>query len=107
MTTYHNASCTPASDRGTLGAMKVLEAQPTPNPNALKFIVEGSLSDQPLSFFNADAAKDHALGSKLFAIPGVTSLLILNDFVTVSKAPDAVWRQITPAAKRVIAEHVA
>lgn len=85
--------------------MKVLEAQPTPNPNALKFIVDGALSDQPLSFFNADAAKDHTLASKLFAIPGVTSLLILNDFVTVSKTPEAVWREITPAAKRVIAEH--
>lgn len=84
--------------------MKVLEVQPTPNPNALKFIVEGTISDKPLSFFNPDAGKDHALASRLFAIPGVSSLLILNDFVTVSKSADATWKSITPAAKRVLAE---
>lgn len=84
--------------------MKVLEVQPTPNPNALKFIVEGTISDKPLSFFNADAGKDHALASRLFAIPGVSSLLLLNDFVTVSKSADATWKSITPAARRVLAE---
>ncbi len=84
--------------------MKVLEVQPTPNPNAVKIVVEGVISDKPLSFFNPDAGKDHPLAFRLFAIPGVTSLLILNDFVTVSKAASAVWKTITPAAKRVLAE---
>ncbi len=85
--------------------MKVLEVQPTPNPNAVKIVVDQPISDTPLSFFNPAAGKDHPLAAKLFAIPGVTSLLILNDFVTVSKAADAVWKNITPAAKRVLAEH--
>lgn len=84
--------------------MNVIDVQPTPNPNALKFVVEGTISNTPLSFFNPDAGREHPLASRLFAIPGVTSLLILNDFVTVSKSADATWKTITPAAKRVLAE---
>ncbi|MBC7782460.1 MAG: NifU N-terminal domain-containing protein [Burkholderiales bacterium] len=84
--------------------MKVLEIQPTPNPNAVKIMLSERITEQPLSFFNADAGKDHPLASRLFAIPGVASLLILHDFVTVSKSPEAVWRELTPAVKRVLAE---
>ncbi len=84
--------------------MNVIEIQPTPNPNALKFIVEGPISDKPLSFFNPEAGKSHPLASQLFAIKGVTSLLILNDFVTVSKSPNAAWKEITSKAKRVLAD---
>jgi hypothetical protein len=89
---------------GKVTYMNVIDVQPTPNPNALKFVVEGTISDRPLSFFNADAGREHPLASRLFAIPGVASLLILNDFVTVSKTPEASWKSITPAARRVLAE---
>ncbi len=84
--------------------MIVSEVQPTPNPNALKFIVEGTISDKPLSFFNAAAGKNDPLASRLFEIAGVSSLLILNDFITVSKTPDAGWKSITPAVKKVLAD---
>ena len=30
----------------------VKEVQATPNPNATKFVVDGQITDQPLSFFN-------------------------------------------------------
>jgi hypothetical protein len=82
--------------------MKVIEVQPTPNPNAMKFILDGSISDQPLSFFNAEAGKNHALAKALFEIPGVAGLLLLNDFITVSKTPKAVWKEVTPAVKRLL-----
>lgn len=82
---------------------KVTETQPTPNPNALKYIVDTPISPQPASFFNAEAGKDHPIASRLFAIKGVTSVLLLNDFVTVNKAPGATWKEITPAVKKVLA----
>lgn len=84
--------------------MKVIEVQPTPNPNAMKFILDQTVSDQPMSFFNPESGKDHPLAARLFAIPGVQSLLLLNDFVTVNKTPQGVWKTITPAVKRVLAE---
>jgi len=81
---------------------RIVETQPTPNPNALKFILDRPISDQPISFFNAAAAKDHALATKLFAIEGVTTLLLLGDFVTVNKSPDKKWNQLTAAIKQVL-----
>jgi len=82
---------------------RVLETQPTPNPNALKFILDRPISDSPISFFTAASAIDHALASKLFAIPGVTTLLLLGDFVTVNKSPENPWAEITPQVKKVLA----
>lgn len=55
-----------------------------------------------MSFFNAAAGADHELARKLFAIPGVSSLLLLGDFVTVNKTPDVRWEDITPAVRKVL-----
>jgi len=81
---------------------KVTEIQPTPNPNALKFLLDRAVVDQPTSFFNKDQATDHPLAQKLFAIPGVSSLLLLGDFITVNKTPETPWNKITKAVERVL-----
>ncbi len=81
---------------------KVLEILVTPNPNAKKFILDAAVSSQPLSFFSAAAAKDHAVASKLFAIPGVTNLLLLGDFVTVSKEAEARWETIAGQVVKIL-----
>jgi len=83
-------------------AFRVIEVQPTPNPNASKYVLDAPISQKPESFFNADAGKDHPVASALFAIPGVTSVLLLGDFVTVNKSADVKWSAITPAVKRVL-----
>lgn len=74
---------------------EVVEIQTTPNPNALKFVLNQVIATQAASFFNAEAAKDHSIASRLFLIPGISSLLILNDFVTVNKQPSAQWKTIS------------
>jgi hypothetical protein len=78
--------------------------QPTPNPNAGKFTlnrktVEGTSSK---SFYNAEDAADHPLGSALFEIEGVMSLFMVDDFVTVTKTPDATWETLVPQVQAVI-----
>ena len=85
-------------------AFSVVEVQPTPNPNALKFMLDRPITEQPTSFFNASAADDHPIASRLFAIPGVSSLLLLGDFVTVNKSPDASWPAIKTRVRQVLAE---
>lgn len=82
---------------------KVIELQPTPNPNATKFVLDRQISPAPTSFFNKDAAQGHPLAERLFAIDGVASLLFLGDFLTVNKAPDAKWPPIKTAVKKVLA----
>jgi hypothetical protein len=81
----------------------VQEVQPTPNPNAAKFILDRGVSDQPTSFFNAGAAKGNPLATKLFDIPGVSSLLFLGDFITVNKSPEADWKDISRRVEAVLA----
>lgn len=85
-------------------AFVVNEIQPTPNPNAAKFVLDRAVAEQPISFFDAAAARDHPIASRLFAIPGVSSLLLLGDFITVNKHPDAKWPPITKGVKRVLTE---
>ncbi len=80
----------------------VIEVQTTPNPNAAKFVLDRQIANPPISFFNAEAGKDHPLAKKLFAIPGVSSVLLLGDFVTVNKQPDVDWQSITPGVKHVL-----
>ena len=78
--------------------------QPTPNPNAGKFIVsrkvvEGTSSK---SFYNADDAAGHPLASALFELEGVASLFMVDDFVTVTKTPDADWNTLIPKVQAVL-----
>ena len=82
---------------------RVVEIQPTPNPNALKFVLDRPISEQPTSFFNAAAAKDHPLATRLFEITGVSSLLLLGDFVTINKSSDGDWNDIKKEARAVLA----
>jgi hypothetical protein len=85
-------------------AFRVTEVQPTPNPNATKFVLDRPISDQPTSFFDAAAAGEHPVARQLFSVPGVSSVLLLGDFVTVNKRPDAKWADITKRVKQVLAD---
>lgn len=82
----------------------VTAVQPTPNPNAAKFMLDRAVSEQPISFFNPNDAAGHALAKQLFSIDGVQSLLLLGDFITVNKSATADWKQITRRVKQVLAE---
>ena len=83
-------------------AFRVLEIQPTPNPNAAKFILDRPVSEQPISFLNAASAAGHPLATRLFAVPGVASVLLLGDFVTVNKSPGATWDDVVAGVQAVM-----
>jgi hypothetical protein len=80
----------------------IREAQPTPNPNALKLVLDRPIAEQPLSFLTPAAGVGHPLAEQLFAVPGVVGLLLLHDFITVNKAPTAKWSAIRPKVERIL-----
>lgn len=80
----------------------VLAVESTPNQNACKFVLSAAVFETTLSFFSADAAASHPLGTELFAIAGVRSILLLGDFVTINKSSDASWTDISKAARAVL-----
>jgi hypothetical protein len=84
---------------------RVTRFDPTPNPNAIKCMVEPSPGDAPRSYFRPDQADpaEDPLAVALFEVPGVTSLLIHAAFITVNKAPDASWPPIKKAVEGVLA----
>jgi hypothetical protein len=85
-------------------SFRVREVQQTPNPNALKFILDKEIADRPTSFFNAGSAISHPVATRLFGIKGVSSVLLLGDFVTINKSPQARWADIQKNVTLVLAE---
>jgi len=83
-----------------------VSVQGTPNPNAAKFTVDRTLVEggSSVSYFDPETAKDDPLASKLFAVDGVESLLIAEDFVTVTKSPNANWDDLVPDIENIIRE---
>jgi hypothetical protein len=78
--------------------------QPTPNPNALKCILDRSISERPRSYFSPDQVESDPLAAALFALGGITNLLINDNWITVSKTPDADWKTIKSGVERVLRE---
>jgi hypothetical protein len=80
----------------------VKEVQPTPNPNAAKFVLDREISDRPISFLSPDQGSGHPVAAQLFSIEGVTSILMLSDFVTVNKDLHAKWDGITRKVREIL-----
>lgn len=78
--------------------------QPTPNPNAGKFILNRKVLDgtSSRSFYNANDAADLPLASALFEVEGVVSLFMVDDFVTVTKAAESDWENLIPQVQTLI-----
>jgi hypothetical protein len=82
--------------------MPVIVSQ-TPNPNALKFTV-GAHFEAPVAFAAGVETSD-PVAAPLLAIPGVTSVFMSSDFVTISKAPNGSWETIVPQAQQILEAH--
>ena len=80
----------------------VREVQPTPNPNAVKLVLDRTVSAEPQSFRTPEAASGNELAERLMALKGVTAVLLLHDFVTLNKSSEARWADITGRAKRIL-----
>ena len=81
-----------------------ITVQGTPNPNAAKFTVDRTLVEGGGSkpYFDPQAAEQDPLASRLFAIEGVESLLIAEDFITVTKSASADWDALVPQIEETI-----
>lgn len=86
-----------------------ISARPTPNPNSLKFEIEGAeaVASGLHAFHSARDAEDDSLGAALFALDGVESLLIVPQFVTVTKHPAADWELLAEGVEAVLRDHLA
>jgi Fe-S cluster biogenesis protein NfuA len=74
---------------------KIAEIEPTPNPNAMKFVLKEPLTwGVSRSYENAEQAKDDPLASALFDIEHVTSIFYVDHWITVTQDGQADWQEL-------------
>jgi len=85
------------------GADLTITIQGTPNPNAAKFVLDRHVPGEgSRSYFNAESAAADPLAKRLFELEGVRALLLVENFVTVTKTEDADWDRLVQDVQTAI-----
>jgi Fe-S cluster biogenesis protein NfuA len=79
--------------------MKVLRQDPTPNPDALKFVLERQILSTGSRSWRIGDRPDLPLAAQLLAVEGVVSLFFVANVITISKDAYTDW---TPIAAQVL-----
>lgn len=80
-----------------------ISIQPTPNPNALKFILEKDVKTEgKVSFKTPQDCKDIPLAAALFDLRGVDQIHFFQNVITVSKFSFEDWDTLEPAIQTCI-----
>ena len=83
-----------------------IQTEPTPNPNALKFLPGRDVSSDPRDFVNRDEAAASPLAEALFEVEGVTGIFFGYDYVSVTRSPNGPdWMQMKAPILAAIMDH--
>ena len=86
--------------------MKVVKLESTPNPNAMKLLLDGKILESgSRSYDHPSEAKSDPVASALFEIPEVKSVFFMPSFITVVKDPAASWDGVAQMVTQVIEAH--
>ncbi|MBC8286755.1 MAG: NifU family protein [Nitrospinae bacterium] len=89
------------------GVFKVLRIQPTPNPDAFQFILNGKVIEAGTKTFDSpDDAGEDPMAQALFGIFGMQSIFIKENFVTITKANTVGWHTIMEKIGGAIEAHL-
>ncbi len=80
-------------------------AEPTPNPNSMKFTLDRVVAEKGQSFHSAAEAESTPLAKRLFEIPGVRGIFVVNNFISVMRDPAADWADLVPKVEAAIRAH--
>jgi Fe-S cluster biogenesis protein NfuA len=74
---------------------KISEIEPTPNPNAMKFVLREPLTwGVSRSFDSADQAQTDPLAAALFDIEHVTNVFYVDHWITVTQDGKGDWQEL-------------
>jgi NFU1 iron-sulfur cluster scaffold homolog, mitochondrial len=74
---------------------KIAEIEPTPNPNAMKFVLKEPLTwGITRSYDNAAQAADDPLAAALFDLEHVTNVFYVDHWITVTQDGQADWPEL-------------
>lgn len=85
--------------------MLQIVVEPTPNPHSMKFTLNRTVA-QKGEFYSTPAQGERSpLAKKLFGLPGVAAVFLLNNFVTITRQPEAEWEPLIAAVKETLQAH--
>lgn len=83
-----------------------IRVQQTPNPHSLLYHVDRTVTEERMvQYGTSEEAQGDPLASAIFSVPGVASVFFMPNSVTVSKAAEADWPSVGPAAEAAIRGH--
>ena len=80
--------------------------QSTPNPNALKFVLNMPVKTEgKVTYKSADQCGHNPMAAALFTVPNVSEVYFYDNYVTVTQDGNADWDAIEEQLKRLILDH--
>ena len=77
--------------------------EPTPNPNALKFVLDKDVIDEGKATFNdVNECGDIALVRDIISIKGIMQVHLFENVISVTKNETTDWDDLTPGIESVI-----
>jgi len=86
-------------EEGDVTAPLTVTVQPTPNVNAVKFVLNRRVTEGRSQTFTDPATAAVPLARDLLGIAGVRQVFFLNDFITVTRTEGADWDAVVPRAE--------
>jgi NFU1 iron-sulfur cluster scaffold homolog, mitochondrial len=85
-----------------------VQFQPTPNPNAGKFVVSQQVAPvgTSRSYYDPEEAREDPVGRAVMRLGGIRSVFMVDDFITVTKTPAATWEDLAPRVEEAIRDHL-
>jgi Fe-S cluster biogenesis protein NfuA len=84
----------------------LIETETTPNPATLKFLPGRAVMDAGTrDFATPEEAEASPLADALFGLGDVTGVFFGRDFVSVTAAPGAEWRDLKPDVLSILLDH--
>jgi Fe-S cluster biogenesis protein NfuA len=82
-------------------------AEQTPNPETMKFVLNKMiLPDEAEDYPTKEKANASPLAKSLFEFSFVNGVFVMNNFVTITRAPETEWHEITPIVKEFLKAYV-
>ncbi len=85
-----------------------LYIEANPNPNSMKFVANFMLVEEGKTFDYPDlaSAQNSPVAQELFALPYVTRVFIMSNFITVTKSEDKEWEEVKIEIREVIQQYL-
>ena len=95
------------ADPNEAGTYRIVRVQPTPNPDAFQFILNGKvIGDGTKTFDSPEDSVDDILAKALFGIFGIQSIYLKENFVTITKSNTVGWHTLMEKTGHTLEEHL-